>query len=147
MRGASPCSLCRSCHALHNGDWQYFKPSWSSLDEGTKACGTLNKCGCKRPVLELQVLRSHTSVHYPFVSVLWVACMSNWRICPPGVHIFIWQYKYNHLLQYSMSWSAAIHTHVSHKKINKICLNSNNSRNFSHLSTISRYFKWLQTLT
>ena len=36
------------------------------------------------------------------VSVLWVACMSNWLICPPGVHIFIWQYECTHPLQYTM---------------------------------------------
>ena len=47
-------------------EWQYLRQSCSSLVEGAKVCGKLIWCGCKRPVLALQVLRSYPSVHTPF---------------------------------------------------------------------------------
>ena len=49
-----------------NREWQYFRQSCSSLVEGANVFGELIWCGCKRPALALQMLRSYPSVFIPF---------------------------------------------------------------------------------
>ena len=135
---------------IHNGDWQRLKIFSTKLvlSWWRRSMWQTHQLWLPKTCLGIESAQK-LNFSALLVAALWVVCMRNWLICPPRVHIFIWQYECTHLLQYTMIQSAAIHTHacISKNQYKLPKFQQQQKFTFSHQNTTCYYFKWLQTLT